>query len=104
MQISHMIGQNIIKEPTNKTTQQIKSGDETKMLQACKDFEAIFVNLMLKQMRNTVSHSDLVEKSYAREIFESMQDEKLSEEMTKGAGVGLARELYKQLSRNTGKE
>ncbi|QUH24941.1 rod-binding protein [Serpentinicella alkaliphila] len=104
MKINEMFGQHIIKEPTDKLNREIKSDDEKKMMQACKDFEAIFVNLMLKQMRSTISHSDLVEKSYAREIFESMQDEKLAEEMTKGQGVGLAQQLYKQLSRNMRKE
>lgn len=104
MKINEMIGQNIIKEPTDKISRQLKSDDEKKMMQACKDFEAIFVNIMLKQMRNTINQSELVEKSYAREMFESMHDEKLSEEMTKGSGIGLAQELYKQLSMNTRRE
>lgn len=104
MKINEMIGQHIITDPNNKLNREIKSEDQRKMMQACKDFEAIFVNMMLKQMRNTITPSDLVQKSYAREIFESMQDEKVAEEMTKGKGLGLAQELYKQLSKNMRRE
>lgn len=101
---NEMIGQTIVKDPTDKISREIKSGDQEKMMQACRDFESIFVNLMLKQMRSTVVESDFIEKSYAREVFESMQDEKIAEEMSKGSGVGLAQELYKQLSRSLGRE
>lgn len=73
--------------------------DPEKLMDVCRDFESVFLNIVLKEMRKTIPESDLVEKSYAREMFESMQDEELAKEMSKGRGVGLAQELYKQLSR-----
>ena len=73
--------------------------DPEKLMEVCKDFESIFLNMMLKQMRRTIPESDLVEKSFAREMYESMQDEELAKEMSRGQGIGLAQELYKQLSR-----
>ncbi|MCD5413753.1 MAG: rod-binding protein [Clostridiales bacterium] len=69
------------------------------LLEACKQFEAIFLNMMLQQMRSTVGTGGLTEKSQAREIFESMKDEKMTEEMAiDGGGIGLAKQLYQQLS------
>lgn len=70
-----------------------------KLMDVCREFEAIFLNMMLQQMRRTVPDSGLTEKSYARELYESMQDEEIAKEMSKGQGVGLAQQLYRQLSR-----
>jgi len=73
--------------------------DEKKLLQACQNFESIFLQMMLKNMRSTITEDGFIEKSYDREIFEGMYDEKLSEEMAKGQGIGLAQQMYKQLSK-----
>lgn len=72
--------------------------DEEKLKKVCKDLEAIFVNDMLQQMRKTVIKSDLIQETPGRNIFESMFDEKIAEEVSKGKGVGLADMLYKQIS------
>ncbi|AKL93749.1 flagellar protein FlgJ [Clostridium aceticum] len=74
--------------------------DPEKLMEACKEFEAIFLNMMLQQMRKTITEDGFVEKSYGREIYESMQDEEISKEMARGQGIGLAKQLYQQLSRN----
>ncbi|MBN4050694.1 MAG: flagellar biosynthesis protein FlgJ [Alkaliphilus sp.] len=68
------------------------------LLEACKQFEAIFLNMMLQQMRKSVWSGGLTEKSQGREIFESMKDEKMTEDMALDGGIGLAKQLYQQLS------
>ena len=73
--------------------------DPEKLMGVCQQFESVFLNMMLKQMRSTVIDGGLTEKSQARDIFESMQDEKLAEEISKGKGIGLAQYLYKQMQR-----
>lgn len=73
--------------------------DPEKLMEVCKQFESVFLNMMLKQMRATVVEGGLTEKSHGRDIFESMQDEGLAQEMAKGNGVGLAQFLYKQMQR-----
>ncbi|GAB6086266.1 rod-binding protein [Alkaliphilus crotonatoxidans] len=78
-----------------KSDQNLKEQPE-ELLKACKEFESILVNLMLKQMRATVPVDS--EKSQAREIYESMYDEALSQELVQGEGLGLAKQLYQQLS------
>lgn len=84
---------------TLKMNQQSQLNDDSKaLLDVCKQFEAIFVNMMLKQMRATVTDGGLTEKSQGREIFQSMYDDALSEEISKEQGIGLAQQLYRQLS------
>ncbi len=88
--------------PLHQPEQRIKNQqveDPEKLKDVCRQFESVFLNMMLKQMRATVTDGGLTEKSQARGIFESMYDETLADEMSKGQGIGLAKELYRQLSR-----
>lgn len=64
---------------------------------ACEDFESIFVNMLLTTMRSSVGDGGLTEKSHAREIFEGMLDEEISNSISSGGSVGIAKVLYKNL-------
>lgn len=77
-----------------------KKQDAQKLMQACKDLESVFVNMMFKNMRATVPSDGFIEKSFGRETFEGMLDEEIAKTIGKGQGVGLAQQMYKQLSRN----
>lgn len=85
----------------NISSKQLKQEDDSeKLKETCKEFESIFINQMLKQARSaTAQIGGSEEKSNAREIYESMQDEEMAKTMAEGKGIGLAQELYKQLSR-----
>ena len=74
------------------------STDHEKLLQACRDFEALFVKQMLNAMRKTVNKSGLIDGGMAEEIFEDMLYDEYAKKMTKTAGVGLAETLYRELS------
>lgn len=71
--------------------------DDEKLKSVCKEFESIFLNMMMKQMRATVQKSDLIPSSMGTEVFEGMLDEKLMEEASKGRGFGLGDSLYNQM-------
>ena len=73
------------------------SKDDKKLKKACKDFESIFVNILLKNMRKTVGNSSAVEKSHGRKIYESMLDEKIASKVSEGEGIGIADTLYDSL-------
>lgn len=76
-------------------------GDKERLMEACKDFEGILLQMLFKEMKKTVPESTLTKKSYAREIFEEMLDEEL---MNNARGtLGIADVLYKQLSANLDK-
>lgn len=75
----------------------MKTKEDKELMEVCKQFETIFTHMMLKSMRGTVPKSELIPTSFGREIYESIYDEKLSEEISKGQGIGLAQMLYQQL-------
>jgi flagellar protein FlgJ len=80
------------------------SGDNEKLSSACKQFESIYIKILMENMRKTVIDGGLVEKSHARETFEGMLDEEIAKEVSKGQGIGLAQIMYEQLSKNFGDE
>jgi len=78
-----------------------KSDDNPEEIKkVCQQFEAIFVNMLLKQMRNTITEGGLTEKSQARETFEGMLDEEMSRTISEGGGFGIAEMMTKALSRS----
>ena len=75
-----------------------RSQEDKDLKEACKGFEAMFLNMMYKEMRATVPEDSLFGESNAQKIFRDMHDEKLMENVANGGGVGLADLLYRQLS------
>lgn len=81
----------------DKLEEASKSQDDKALMDACREFESIFMQMVLKEMRSTVQDSGLTEKTQAREIFEGMHDEELAKEMSKDQGIGLAKMLYESM-------
>ena len=75
------------------------SGDEAKVRQFSKDFESLFVQRLLKEMRKSMPKGGLFEKSLSMEWFEDMFYESISKEVAKGKGIGMATVIYEQLTR-----
>jgi Rod binding domain-containing protein len=61
-------------------------------------FESIFINMMLTEMRKTVGHSELT-GSAASDTYQEMFDQQVSLSMSKAGGIGLAPYIEKQLNR-----
>lgn len=75
----------------------LKSSHEIQ--KAAQDFEAVLLNMVLKAMWKTIPKSDLFEKNSATEIYEGLMHSSLSEEMASNGGLGIAKVLAAQLSR-----
>ncbi|AZR73846.1 hypothetical protein BBF96_10880 [Anoxybacter fermentans] len=74
-----------------------KSEKKDKALyKACQDFEAIFMQMVFKEMRKTVHKSKLIDGGFAEEIFEDMMDEEIAKRATR-KDSSLADLLYQQL-------
>lgn len=72
---------------------------KSKLYEQCQEFEAIFVKMMLKEMRNSVDKSSsILNGGWAEDIYSDMLDDEYSKTMARNAGFGLSDELYKQLS------
>jgi flagellar protein FlgJ len=76
-----------------------KNGEDSKLREACNEFESYFLKMMFKSMRSTVINTNgLFKKSNAENIFQDMLDEQYCENAANGGnGIGLSDMLYRQL-------
>ena len=82
-----------------KDTSFVNSTDE-ELMDACREFEAYFVEQLMKQMQKTVMKSELTEESETESYFKDMLYQEYASEASKGQGIGIAKMMYEQLKRN----
>jgi len=70
--------------------------EEKKLREACQGFEAVFINKLLKQMRDTVQKSDFLHSPY-EDSYMSMFDQELADKLSKDGGIGIGDMLFQQL-------
>lgn len=75
----------------------VNSSRDQRLKEVCTQFEAIFLNLLFQQMRETIPESDFLQRGLAHKIYEDRLYTHLAEKMAEGGGIGLARMLYRQL-------
>ena len=78
----------------------VRSSPQEGMKQASKQFEVMFLQMMLKSMRDATP-SDGMFSSSQEKTYTSMLDQQLSQKLS-GRGLGLAEAMFKQLSRTMG--
>ena len=83
---------------SNKTVYEVSAEKRTKLKRACRDFEALFIGDMLKQMRKSVPKAGLLDSSPAMDIYRSMMDQKIAEKVANERGLGIGEMLFKQLA------
>lgn len=64
---------------------------------ACRDFESLFVNYMLKEMRQTVPQDGMLGGGQAEKMYTSMMDSEVAKEISRQRGLGLAPMMYHQM-------
>lgn len=75
-----------------------KDREEKRLKQSCKDFEAIYIGLMLKSMRSTVPEDSLFGTSNQKEIFQSMFDQEIAKNIANSdKPFGLGEMMYRKL-------
>ncbi|WP_136524489.1 rod-binding protein [Geomonas ferrireducens] len=67
-----------------------------------RDFEAMFVSMMLKSMRETVGKDTLTGGGKGEETFRSLLDQEYANAAVQGGGIGLAKTIERELSRAYG--
>lgn len=78
----------------------LKNKDDAALMKACKEFEAIFVQMMFKEMYKTIPEDGIIEKDSGSKIFEEMYIEEISKEIVEGdQGFGLADMMYEQFKK-----
>ncbi|MEI7455520.1 MAG: flagellar assembly peptidoglycan hydrolase FlgJ [Nitrosomonadales bacterium] len=76
---------------------QAKNSPDQALKVAAQQFESVFMNMMLKSMREATPQDGMMDSDQTR-MFTSMLDQQLSQSMS-SKGIGLADMLVKQLSR-----
>ncbi|ABQ28245.1 rod-binding protein [Geotalea uraniireducens] len=64
-----------------------------------REFEVMFVGMMLKSMRETVGKDKLTGGGHGEEVYQSLLDQEYAKGVVDSGGVGLARMIEKQLVR-----
>lgn len=71
------------------------------LYEQCREFEGLFVEMMLKEMRKTLNKEDsILDGGQAEEIFEDMLYQEYAAGMTKASNFGLADKVYLELVRS----
>ena len=79
-------------------TSNISADAEARRLrEACQGFEAMFLDIVFKEMRNTVPENTLFGESQGEKIWHSMLDTELMNNVAKAGGVGIADMMYDNL-------
>lgn len=89
--------------PENLTPRQKK--DLQKLQKLSMEFEAFFMKETVKAMRDTVPQNELINGGQAEEIYRSMYDDQLATSLAEKGNSGIAKAIFKQMSRaylNTG--
>ncbi|MBT8340788.1 MAG: hypothetical protein HKP58_04020 [Desulfatitalea sp.] len=74
------------------------TSESKKLDQACKDFESLFINHMLSEMRKTVPQEGLFGGGQAERLYTSMLDSETAKAISSQRGIGLAPVLYRQMA------
>lgn len=74
-----------------------QQGDDAALLDACRQLEALFLKMMLTQMRQTLPKGGIIDGGRAEEFFTSLLDDSIAAEAAAGGATGLAELLYLQL-------
>ncbi len=81
-----------------------KNGEvnDPELMEACKTFEAYFLEQVFKEMEKTVPEHDYGDQATNNlvDYFKGNTIQSMAEQVADGEGLGLARQLYEQMSRN----
>lgn len=77
-----------------------KDSDPQALKAAAKQFEALFLQMVLKSMRDATPHDGMFDSEQTR-LYESLLDQQMGQAMAARGGMGLAAVIEKQLLRST---
>lgn len=80
-----------------QTTEKTKAQKDKELRETCAAFEGMFLQMMMKTMRQATIESDLVKKSNGEKIFTEMLDQEYVNIAAKNGTSGLGGTLYEHL-------
>lgn len=100
---------NAANQSASKLKDKLKGTDYSKatddeLMNACKQFEAYFVEQLYKGMMKTIPQSENTSNytSTLTDFYKDQMIQSVAEQTTEQSGLGLAKMLYEQMKRNYG--
>ena len=94
MKLGDMLGNQQLQRFEWKLPEQ--TSEKAKLLEAANEFEVLFLQQVMKSMRDASFESGLVRKSEGETVFQSMLDEQYAKLSTRSSGLGLGEMIYQQ--------
>lgn len=77
----------------------LKEQELERYSKAARDFEGVFVSMMLKSMRSTVTENKILSSGHGGEMFQELLDHQFSQATARqGRGIGIADMLIRRYS------
>jgi flagellar protein FlgJ len=83
--------------PIADSLQKSKSGELKKLDKVTKEFEQIFVNLILKEMNKNLGNTGFLDGGAYEKMFRDMLTQERAKQMVESGRLGIADMMYKQL-------
>jgi len=74
--------------------------EHAKLEKACREFESLFLNYLLQNMRRTIPKSNFFSGGFGKDIYTSLMDQELARVLSERKEIGIAKILIKQLEKN----
>ncbi len=71
---------------------------DAELKEACCELESLFINYLLKEMRQTIDKSGFISGGRAEEIYTSMLDTHMAKQFSHKGGIGFSSMFMEQLS------
>ncbi|MDQ7823764.1 MAG: rod-binding protein [Candidatus Eremiobacteraeota bacterium] len=73
-----------------------KKQEESKLKDACQQFESLFLSQILKEMKKSIPKAE-GEEGKDKDMYEDLMYEEISKSMAASGGIGMANILYQQM-------
>lgn len=94
-------GTNMMDAATRKAGQRLADKEALAAKKVAKEFETLFVGMMLKSMRETVGKEKLTDGGHGEEVYRSLLDQEYARSLTEHGGVGLTAIMERQLGKTS---
>lgn len=84
-----------LRQPRTISDEELQNREQIKKLS--EEFEAIFLEIVLKSMRDSIQKSELIDGGNGEEIFRSMLDTEYAKSLASQRSTGLAESIEKHL-------
>lgn len=74
--------------------------EKAQIKKVARNFESLFVNQLVGQMRKTVAKGGFVPESHAEKVYQSMLDSEYSQKISDTEQLGLSNMIYDHLLRS----